>query len=61
MRCPHLKREKATACIALEREYMPSTFELREYCEKKGHKKCPFYLGFAERFLSEAFLEMIKS
>jgi hypothetical protein len=32
------------SCKAFERPYIPSMFELEEYCRTKAHRKCPFYL-----------------
>ncbi len=45
MKCAHLiASQEMQACSALEKPYMPSLFELGEYCKKKEHRKCPFYL-----------------
>jgi len=43
VKCPHLV--KKVICSAIEEPFIPSIFELNEYCRKKDHKKCPFYLG----------------
>jgi hypothetical protein len=32
------------SCKAFEKPYTPSMFELEEYCRRKDHRKCPFYL-----------------
>jgi hypothetical protein len=44
MKCPHLVKWVISSCKALESPYTPSLFELDEYCTKKDHRKCPFYL-----------------
>jgi len=45
MKCSNLiaGRDKAS-CYALEKPYVPSMFELAEYCKTIDHRKCPFYL-----------------
>lgn len=44
MKCPHLIKWVISSCKALDRPYVPSLFELEEYCRTRGHRKCPFYL-----------------
>jgi hypothetical protein len=45
MKCGHLSaRGNRAACSALETRYVPSRFELGEYCKTGDHRKCPFYL-----------------
>ncbi len=44
MKCPHLTKWVTFACKAGEKLYFPSPFQLQEYCKKKSHKKCPFFL-----------------
>ena len=45
MKCAHLFKQKIlSSCKALEQPYMPSIFQLAEYCKTTDHKKCPFYL-----------------
>ncbi len=44
MQCPHLLKWTVSACKAVERPYVPSLFELEEYCRTMDHRKCPFYL-----------------
>jgi hypothetical protein len=45
MKCTHLKAVSAVSCCrASERPYVPSLFELLEYCRTRDHRKCPFYL-----------------
>jgi len=44
MRCPLLIRRFILACQAVDKPYLPSIFELQEYCRTKAHRKCPLYL-----------------
>jgi len=45
MKCTRLiSRGKASFCRALGKPYVPSLFELGEYCKTIDHRKCPFYL-----------------
>lgn len=45
MKCAHLIASGSiSACSALDRPYVPSLFELVEYCKTVDHKKCPLYL-----------------
>jgi len=44
MKCPHLINWQTSACKAQGEMYYPSEFQLYEYCRKKSHKKCPFYI-----------------
>jgi len=44
MKCRHLTaRRYIPACSALDKPYLPSLFELGEYCKTIDHRKCPFY------------------
>jgi hypothetical protein len=43
MKCPHLKQWLVATCAIDENVYVPSAFQLHEYCNTKGHKKCPFF------------------
>lgn len=45
IRCPYLTKGICSAC---EKPYLPSPFELEEYCRRFEHRKCPFYSGFAK-------------
>ncbi len=46
MKCAHLiSHGSVTACSALKIPYVPSLFELGEYCRRRDHRKCPFYLN----------------
>ncbi len=45
MKCTHLVSGRGiSSCLALERPYVPSVFELGEYCKKGEHRKCPLLL-----------------
>lgn len=44
MKCPHLIKWVISSCKAVDRPYVPSLFELEEYCRTRSHRKCPFYL-----------------
>lgn len=54
MQCPNLVEWVdwvILLCKAGEIPYVPSLFELEEYCKTESHKKCPFikeysYAGF---------------
>jgi hypothetical protein len=42
MKCEHLTISRAIlSCRALGRRYLPSQFEIEEYCKTDAHKKCP--------------------
>jgi hypothetical protein len=45
MKCNHLVKGRISSCRALERPYVPSLFQLAEYCRRRQYRKCPFYLG----------------
>ncbi|MBF0505410.1 MAG: hypothetical protein HQL09_01120 [Nitrospirae bacterium] len=42
LKCPYLTRWLIYTCQAGEDPYVPSLFQLEEYCKSKQHKKCPF-------------------
>lgn len=44
MKCAHLVKGKKVNCRALEKTYVPSSFQLVEYCKSVEYRKCPFYL-----------------
>ncbi len=44
MKCPHLGRLEILTCKVEEKPYIPSLFELQEYCKGERHRRCPFYL-----------------
>ncbi len=43
MRCHLLQGKYMIFCIAVKEGYIPSTFELDEYCRQDKHKTCPLY------------------
>ncbi len=45
IKCPHLVSLLVCSCKAGDRPYVPSLFELDEYCRTARHARCPFYLG----------------
>lgn len=48
MKCPYLVRCAISKCKAAKSSYMPSLFELQEYCgASKNFKKCPFFQNLA--------------
>jgi hypothetical protein len=45
MKCVHLIASgDILACSALDKPYVPSLFELAEYCKTTDYRRCPFYL-----------------
>lgn len=44
MQCAFLTGNDRLSCKALKEVYIPSTFELDEYCRQDRYKLCPFYL-----------------
>lgn len=46
MKCLYLRCQDNSTCAAGEKPYIPSLFQLKEYCKKWSHRQCPFYLGF---------------
>jgi hypothetical protein len=44
MRCPHLKKWVLFTCNGTDTLYFPSAFQLEEYCKRKDHRKCPFFM-----------------
>lgn len=43
MKCPFLKGNYLASCKADKEVYVPSPFELEEYCKASRHVICPFY------------------
>jgi hypothetical protein len=41
MNCPHLKGKKIQTCRGNDNVYVPSIFELEEYCRTAKAVKCP--------------------
>ncbi len=52
MECPFLTGKFMFSCAAKKEVYVPSTFEIDEYCKNDRHKICPHYCKreSAERF-----------
>jgi hypothetical protein len=48
MRCPYLADNPLYRCEAADKLYVPSDFQLREYCKAKRYKRCPFYLFLSQ-------------
>ena len=44
-KCPHLIKWITFTCMAKEKLYFPSPFQIHEYCNRENHKKCPFFLN----------------
>ncbi len=44
MKCPHLNHWIVATCKIDGRIYVPSVFQLHEYCRTRGYKKCPFFV-----------------
>ncbi len=43
MQCSFLEGRRILSCRSLGAVYIPSIFELKEYCTQDKHKKCPFF------------------
>jgi len=43
MRCLLLQGKYMIFCTAVKEGYIPSTFELDEYCRRERYKICPLY------------------
>ena len=43
MHCPHLGGNYLKSCFVSREVYVPSAFEMTEYCTSNRHKICPFY------------------
>lgn len=52
LKCIHLSGMSKPVCLAGDGPYLPSMFELREYCLTKDHSKCPFFLELVECLVS---------
>ncbi|MEJ2184263.1 MAG: hypothetical protein P8Y66_12200 [Nitrospirota bacterium] len=54
MKCPLLEGNYISCCHASRDIYVPSGFELKEYCTTSTYRACPLYLrarsGSEERF-----------
>jgi hypothetical protein len=49
MKCPQIKKWVSFFCKADKGIYVPSFFQLNEYCMTKEHLKCPFFVGRLEK------------
>jgi hypothetical protein len=54
MKCPYLSGDYTYRCEAENKLYVPSDFQLHEYCKAKRYKICPFYLFLTEIKASDA-------
>ena len=45
MKCPHLSDTRIVSCTADRAVYIPSLFELEEYCNSTHYIKCPLSRG----------------
>ena len=59
MSCQCLGKGFAACCTAQNlysdakaKAYIPSPFQLQEYCMSEKHEKCPFFLAFARENLA---------
>jgi len=43
MNCPFLYGTYLLSCKSSRDVYVPSAFELEEYCKSRRHKICPYY------------------
>jgi hypothetical protein len=44
MKCLFLSGKYMLSCKALREVYVPSSFEIDEYCKSIQHRMCPFYI-----------------
>ncbi len=44
MSCPHLFKWTVSSCKADDKPYIPSVYELQEYCTVGAHERCPLYV-----------------
>ncbi len=49
MQCSFLEGKRILSCRSLGAVYIPSIFELNEYCTQDRHKKCPFFSVSAKK------------
>lgn len=42
-KCIYLDEDPEPKCRVFTEVYVPSDFQLDEYCRTKDHQKCPFY------------------
>ncbi len=43
MKCPYLKGKYMITCTSVKEGYIPSIFELEEFCRHAKHTLCPLY------------------
>jgi hypothetical protein len=60
IRCPHLGKMKKFFCNADQRVYVPSLFQLEEYCRSMAHKKCPFFVGNASEISAADVSQLVR-
>jgi len=46
MSCPKLNWSLCAVDAPGDEPYVPSLFQMREYCGTESHIKCPLYLGY---------------
>lgn len=44
MQCPFLSGKYMLSCSAQKKGYVPSVFEMEEYCTKTLHAMCPVFI-----------------
>ncbi len=49
MKCSYLSGNYFLTCGVEDKEYMPSSFEIQEYCKSDRHKICPLYFKVSPR------------
>ncbi len=49
MKCPFLKGDYVSSCKAIEEIYIPSQFEINEYCRSKNYNVCPLYRQYIDK------------
>ncbi len=47
MKCSHLTGKKVQSCTVSKQVYVPSLFELEEYCHTAKSARCPFIISKA--------------
>lgn len=58
MQCPFLEGKRILSCRSLGAVYIPSIFELNEYCTRDRHKKCPFFSATGKK---DALTEVVEA
>jgi hypothetical protein len=58
MQCSFLEGKRILSCRSLGAVYIPSIFELSEYCTLDRHKKCPLFCASEKK---RAFPESIET